>query len=297
MGTTSVETDRLLTDADFRVIRRLKKRAVEARDAEDEEQGEGLAMHMPNFDFMEERERLKRMTEAMREVELNYDDGEGEDEDADDEMDGEEEEELDFEGGEIIEEDEFEGAEEMLEDGEEEDDGDEEGAEEDDEEESEEGHQEVVVKGKKIEQIPKAVTKKVIVKKEIEINSSFYDDSDSSQDINEDYRNTFLSATSIYDPDKNKRRQTKDQIKVGKKEIRDEHKKLKLGNKMKERGRLTNNLKKKNNPFQMFIQKRRLKHRLDDLKKAERKTKSKLQRGHNPRKLGKAVGGGRKGGK
>ena len=114
VGTTSVETDRLLTDADFRVIRRLKKRALEARDAEDEEQGEGLAMHMPNFDFMEERERLKRMTEAMREEELNYDDGEGEDEDADDEMDGEEEEELDFEGGEIIEEDEFEGDEEML---------------------------------------------------------------------------------------------------------------------------------------------------------------------------------------
>ena len=55
-GMTSVKTDRLLTDADFRVILRLKNRALEARDGKDDEQGEGLAIHMPNFDFMEERE-------------------------------------------------------------------------------------------------------------------------------------------------------------------------------------------------------------------------------------------------
>lgn len=249
-------------------------------------------MHMPTFDYLEERQRLKNMTIDLQNAAEDDDEEYG-----DDEMsEGDEEEgELDFEGGEIIEEGDMEdGEEEMdLEDGEEEmdlEDGDEE---DDEDEEDEEGSQEVVVKGKKLEQKPK--DKKALAAKkkaEVEVNSSFYDDSDSSDEVRSDPRSTFLSASDIYDSQKNKRRQTREEIKLSKKDIRDDQKKLKLSSKIKERGRLTNNLKKKNNPFQMFIQKRRLQHRLDDLKKAERKTKGRIvQKGQRPRKLGRSFGG------
>lgn len=292
MGTKSIETERLLTDKDFKAIRRLKKRAAEDREAQNEKPNAGPAMHMPNFDFMEERERLKKMTAELKRAENALDHEDYGMEEADDELEGDEEdmeggEEMDLEDGEFIDESDMEeGDEEMLEE-------DLEGEEEmEEDEEDDEGSQEVVVQGKKIEQKPKKKeTTAAKRKQEVEINSSFYDDSDSSDAHNDDPRTTFLSANAIYDPDKIKRRQTKEQIKIGKQEIREEHKKLKLGHKMKERGRLTNNLKRKNNPFQMYIAKRRLQHRLEDLKRAARNTNSKLHKGKKPRKLGKAFGG------
>lgn len=297
MGTSNVECERLLTDEDFRKIRKLKKRAAEEKSLAHQNKSLGPSIHMPSFNFLEEREKLKKMTNEMNK---NEDSDEGMEE-ADDE--GEIIEGSDFEGEEGLEED-GEGMDEEdigdEEDGEmmfEEDaDGDEEGDEEDEEgeEEDEEEESEVVVKGKKIEKGNKKDRRKAkddneeIIEEE-EAGSSFFDDTESDEPF-DDPRTSFLSSTAIYDPDKVKKRMTLQDIKQGKKDNRDEHLKKKLGHKIKERGRLTNVQKRKNNPFQMFIQKKRLENRLKDLKSASRKTNKKLQKGMRPRSLGKAFG-------
>lgn len=297
MGTKAVECERLLTDEDFKKIKRLKKKAQEERELAKMNANSGPSIHMPTFDFLEERERLKKMTNDMEneafEDECSHDGAE----EGDDEMDMEGEEEIEFEDGDIVEEEDMEeesgsgeideeGDEEMMEEeleGEEEFEGDE----EDDLEEEDEEEETVVTKGKKIEK--KAVKKgKKKPVDDFEVNSSFYDDSESEE--LEDPSRAFLSSTAIYNPEKVKKRKTLDQIKNEKKEHREEQKQKKLSHKIKERGRLTNKLKKKNNPFQMFIQKRRMENRLKDLKKASKKIKSKLHKGHNPRKLGNKFG-------
>ena len=298
VGTTNIECERLLTDEDFKKIKRLKKRALEEKELAAKKKGSGPSIHMPSFDFLEEREKLKKMTHEMNEKFDQEEDDEDGAEEGDDEgeiiegsdFEGEEE----FEGGEegdeeamdeeIIEEDEM-----MFEDGDEEgdeeideDDGDEEG-----DEEMDDGD-EVVVKGKKIEKRPSEKKNKRDTE-DHEVSSSFYDDSESEESFS-DPRTSFLSTNAIFDPEKVKKRKTLQEIKQGKKENRDEHLKKKLGTKIKARGRLTNQQKKKNNPFQMFIQKKRLQNRLQDLKKASKRTQKKLHKGQKPRSLGKAFG-------
>lgn len=287
MGTTNVECERLLTDADFKKIRKLKKRALEEKQLALEEKEGGPSIHMPSFNFMEEREKLKKLTHEMNtrmDKEADYDgteeaDDEGEIiEGSDFEGDEEEFEEGDEEGmdeEEIIEEGDM-----MFEDGEEEDGDEEEGDEEDSE-------NEVVVKGKKIEKKPIDKKKRGEIVEEEEESSS---DLSESEEPFADPRTSFLSTSNIYDPDKNKRRKNLEEIKRGKRENREEHLKKKLGTKIKERGRLTNQQKKKNNPFQMFIQKKRLENRLKDLKSANKRTNKKLHKGQRPRSLGKTFG-------
>ena len=297
VGTSNVECERLLTDDDFKKIRKLKKRAIEEKLLAKQTKSTGPSIHMPTFNFLEEREKLKKMSLEMGQ---NFrDDGSGVEE-ADDE--DEIIEESDFEGdeesgegmeeeidGEMMLEDDGEGEDEIMEEGEEEDDIEEEGEEEDDEEEDN-----VHVKGKKLEVNKKksSMNKGEIREEEDdsegEEEDSSYDDSESEE--KPDPRNAFLATSSIFDPDKVKKRQTLQAIKQGKKDNRDEHLKKKLGHKIKERGRLTNVQKRKNNPYQMFIQKKRLDNRLKDLKSASRQTLKKLQKGQTPRRLGKAFG-------
>lgn len=134
------------------------------------------------------------------------------------------------------------------------------------------------------------VKKKRDMGPEEEPNSSFYDDSDESSESFGDPRTSFLSTSAIFDADKVKKRKTLQDIKQGKKDNRDEHLQKKIGHKIKARGRLTNQQKRKNNPYQMSIQKKRMENRLKDLKSASRKTNRKLQKGQRPRSLGKAFG-------
>lgn len=274
-----------------------------------------IAMHMPTFDFFEERNKLKEMTKQMNrqhmlEEEALSDENEGMDEE---EIDGEHEgmeegdEEEDFEGleegdEEMLEEGDMEGEEEF--DGEEEED-EEEGMEEEDDKPSKPvtKKQQPISKGKKIEAAQKGSKngKKHFREDEQEdvrddeasgdeVNSSFYDESESESE--EDPRNSFLSSSAIFDPNISKKRLTRDQIKLQKADNRAEHLSKKAGHKIKSRGRLTNQQKKKNNPYQMFIQKRRLDNRLKDLKKANKKgNKNMKQAGHTQsRKLGKTLG-------
>lgn len=190
-----------------------------------------------------------------------------------DELDGEEEEELDGE-----EEGELEGEEEEgLEDGE------------------EEAMLEEALPQEEGPRKKQAGAKKVVNELELaeeepnsdEVNSSFFDESD-SEDQPADPRSSFLSASAIYDKDKIRRKLTRDDIKKQKENNRDEQKAKKVGHKLKNRGRLTNQQKRKNNPYQMFIQKKRLQNRLIDLKKAQKKIAKKQQKGHCRARLGKS---------
>lgn len=278
MGTTNVECERLLTDADFKKIKRLKKRALEEKQLAALHSTSKPSIHMPDFDFTEERERLKKMAFDMNEKFENELDGA---EEADDE--GEEEGDEDQM---MLEDGDEEGGEEMDEDeGEEEDDGEEEGDEEDEEEED----TGVVVKGKKIEKKPvEKKKKKKDLEEEDNLNSSDFTDSEESEIA--DPRTSFLSNVNIFDPEKLKKRQSYQEIKQAKKDNREEHLTKKMGHKIKARGRLTNHAKRKNNPYQMSIQKKRLEGRLKDLKKASRSTTRKKQQGHKPRNLGKSFG-------
>lgn len=292
MGTKNIECERLLTDADFKKIKKLKKRAAEEKLLAAKNDNAGPSIHMPSFDFMEERERLKKMAQEMNERDSDHEEAMEEADDEGDVLEEDEFEGMDEEGGdgeegdeedlEGMDEEELEGSDNIeFEDGDEEEDGEEEEEEDDDEEDTN-----VVVKGKKIE-VKKKKNKRDL--EEPEVNSSFYDDSESEEELN-DPRAGFLSVNNIYDPERVKKRKNLQQIKQEKKENRDEHLKKKMGHKIKERGRLTNQQKKKNNPFQMFIQKKRLEGRLKDLKKANKHTQRKVQKGHTPRKLGKSFG-------
>ena len=308
VGTTGIECEKLFTDQDFRRIKRLRKRAEEEKRLAEESKKGYQPTPDRKFNFLEEREKLKRMThEIDRKFERKLDDDddegddEGEEEDGDEE--GEEEDEnMEFGDEEVMDEEEIEDGD--IE-GEEEEDGDEEGEGEDGEEEGEEEEgemdEEVVEKGrKKPEKVGKGRSRPnknefVADQNELdddddEINSSFFDESD-SVDIDES-RNTFLSASSIYNKDMIKRKTTRDQIKAQKAQNREEHLKLKVGHKIKNRGRLTNQQKKKNNPYQMFIQKKKLTSRLIDLKKAQKRIGKKLQKGHmrSGSRLGKGSG-------
>ena len=220
-----------------------------------------------------------REDERKEELEERYgkqaaDAGEGDEEE--DEADGEEE---DFEGEE----------EEMDEEGLEEGD---EGMEEDDDE----GMDEECLEGDEEEGAEEAMeteemdypTKVMNQRKmdEDEVNSSFWDSSSELPEI--DPATTFLPKQAIFDPSRNKRRLSRLEIKDQKAANREEFKELKLGTKIKARGHLTNNLKRKNNPYQMFIQKRRLQNRMIDLKKELKKNKSKKQQGHSRVKMGRA---------
>lgn len=289
-----MECERQLTDEDFRKIKKLKKRALEEKMLASRQKDHGPSIHMPSFDFLEEREKLKKMTQDMMQGMDEEGDSEGGLEEADDE-------------GEIIEGSEFEGEEEMDEGDEEAmdeegleegdmmfEEGDEEGDEEmdgleEEEDEDEEGESEVVVKGKKIEQVSKKRNKRG-AKEEEEANSSFYDSDSEDDESIADPRTSFLSTNAIFDPERVKKRKSYQEIKQGKKDNREEHLQKKMGHKIKARGRLTNQQKRKNNPFQMSIQKKRLESRLKDLKKASKKTQRKMQKGHKPRKLGKSFG-------
>ena len=60
-GSNNIECEMLLTDADFRKIKRLKKRQEEERMMKqmNGSANEQLAVHMPEFNFMEKRNELK----------------------------------------------------------------------------------------------------------------------------------------------------------------------------------------------------------------------------------------------
>ena len=220
MGTTNIECERLLTDADFKKIRKLKKRAIEEKQLASEARESGPSIHMPNFNFMEEREKLKKLTHEMN-TRMDRDSDAGAEE-ADDEGDLEGEEEDLEEGGEeamdeeIIEEEDME-FEEGDEEGDEEEgeEGDEEGDEEELEEDSE---NEVVVKGKKIEKRPidKKKRKESVEEEKEEESSS--EESESEEPF-ADPRTSFLSTVNIFDPDRVKKRATLQAIKQGKKII------------------------------------------------------------------------------
>lgn len=291
MGTASVECDRILTDDDFKMIKRLRRKQAEEKAAKNNPHtGAGPAMHMPGFDFLKERANLKMLSMGMqkkfeeehrREERLTAGGRSGMEEE---DLDGEEES-----GDEEIEEgdDEFEGMdEEGLEEGdEEEEDGDEEdGDEEGDEEELEIGEDD----GEIIEEADFEKMKSEDEDDSDMVGSSFYEESDDEFEPSAG----FLQASSILNRNTFKRKVTRDQVKLVKAEQREEHRKLKLGAKIKQRGRLTNRQKQKNNPYQMFIQKKRLQNRLKDLKKEHNQKKnSKLHKGHQrSNRLGKSSG-------
>jgi len=300
VGTASVECDRILTDQDFKMIKHLRKKQAEEQAAKNNPRtGAAPAIHMPEFDFLQERSKLKSMTQKMqrdfeedhrKEFRAQNRRGLMQEEDLDGEEEGDEED--DEEGDE-------EGDEEMLEgmdeeeldgdiEGEEEDDGDEEGDEEEDgdEEEIEIGEDE----GEIIEEADFEKMRSDDEDDSDMVGSSFYDESDSQEEFNPSAG--FLQSSSILNRDTFKRKVTKDQIKIVKAEQREEHKKLKLGAKIKQRGRLTNRQKQKNNPYQMFIQKKRLQNRLKDMKAEMKKKKnSRAQKGHQrSNRLGKGKG-------
>lgn len=297
MGTASVECDRILTDQDFKMIKHLRKKQAEEQAAKNNPRtGAAPAIHMPEFNFLEERSKLKSLTQKMQ---REFDEdlrqelrgsrrGQMEEEDDDADEEGEEEDE---EGGEEADEEMLEGMdEEDLEelDGEEEDGDDEDGDEEEDDGEEEE----LEIGEDEGEIIEEADFEKMKSDEEDSdmVGSSFYDESDSQEDFNPSAG--FLQSSSILNRDTFKRKITKDQIKLVKAEQREEHKKLKLGAKIKQRGRLTNRQKQKNNPYQMFIQKKRLQNRLKDLKSEMKKKKnSRAQKGHQrSNRLGKSKG-------
>jgi hypothetical protein len=299
VGTESIECDRILTDEDFKMMKRLRKqKAADTAEKNNPRLGAAPAIHMPDFDFLSERTKLKKLSQKMqrefeedhrreekaaRRLEAGEVDGEEEedDEDAEEEEFGEEEEleEAGMDEEEIEGEDEDGMDEEEIEDDgdEEEDDGEIEGDEEGDEEELEIGEDD----GEVIEKTATEDDDSDMV------GSSFYEESES-----EDFQPSsgFLQASSILNRDTFKRKVTRDQIKLVKAEQRDEHKKLKLGAKIKQRGRLTNRQKQKNNPYQMFIQKKKLQNRLKDLKKEQKMKKfSKNHKGHQrSNRLGKS---------
>jgi hypothetical protein len=274
------------------MMKRLRRKQAEANAEKNNPRiGAAPAIHMPDFDFLNERTKLKKLSQKMqREFEEDHrreerasmknEDAqeEGEEEDGDEEDFGEEEEvdeigmdEEDIEG---VEEDEMD--EEEI---------DEEGVDGDIEcEEEDEGDEEELEIGENDGEI---IEKTASEDDSDLVGSSFYEESES-----EEYQPSsgFLQASSILNRDTFKRKVTKDQIKLVKAEQRDDHKKLKLGAKIKQRGRLTNRQKQKNNPYQMFIQKKKLQNRLKDLKK-EQKTKknSKNFKGHQrSNRLGKS---------
>lgn len=293
MGTASIECDRILTDQDFKMIKHLRKKQAEDQAAKNNPRtGAAPAIHMPEFNFLEERTKLKSMTQKMqREFEEDHrkeyhaekrlaemvEENLGAEEAGDEEDDGDEE------GFERMDEEDLEEL-----DGEEEDDGDEEGDEEDDgdEEEIEIGEDE----GEIIEEADFEKIKSDDDDDSDMVGSSFYDESDSQAEFNPSAG--FLQSSSILNRDTFKRKVTKDQIKIVKAEQREEHKALKVGAKIKQRGRMTNRQKQKNNPYQMFIQKKRLQNRLTDMKAEMKKKKnSRAQKGHQrSNRLGKGKG-------
>lgn len=253
----NIETEQLLTDEDFKLIKKLKK--LKAQQKEEEEklkkgkqyESGGLASHQPDFDFTEERKKLKQKIALIKK---------GEAEEGDDEMEEEGEEEM-------------EGEEEGME-------------EEGEEEEGEEGEEGDMMAFEGVEGMD--IEEGEEENDEMDLDSIDIS-SDESQDITKP-SSTFLSPYSIYDPEKIKKKMTREDIKKQKTLNRNEHKQRKLGSKLKERGRLTNQQKKKNNPYQMFIQKKRLTRRLQDLKSAKKQTTRKLQKGHSRVKLGSGKG-------
>ena len=303
MGTKGIECERILTDADFKKIKRLKKRLEEEKAEKDRNENLGdFALHRPSFNFEEERRRLKSLEKT---IQQKFDRkstrdpssrGAPEEEEEEEVMDLEAAEEgddemLEFgeEEMEELDEEELEGLEEGEDDIEgEEEEGDFEGEEEDLEAGESDGMEEEEL------QAPKPAKQRQAAELEAEasnnsdeVNSSFFDESESSEQP-ADPRSSFLSASAIYDKDKIRRKLTRDDIKKQKERNRDEQKQKKVGHKLKNRGRLTNQQKRKNNPYQMFIQKKRLQNRLIDLKKAQKKIAKKQQKGHCRARLGKS---------
>jgi hypothetical protein len=280
----------------------MKKKIEEERaeKARNENLGD-FAIHRPNFNFEDERKRLKKLAVN---IQHKFDRKSTKDPSSrgapeeDDDMDLEAAEEgddemveLGEEEMELMDEDELEG---------EEEEGDAEGEEEGEEEEGlEDGEEEAMLEEaleqgegpKKKQAGPKKVVNELELAQEEpnsdEVNSSFFEESD-SEDEPADPRSSFLSASAIYDKDKIRRKLTRDDIRKQKERNRDEQKEKKVGHKLKNRGRLTNQQKRKNNPYQMFIQKKRLQNRLIDLKKAQKKIAKKQQKGHCRARLGKS---------
>jgi hypothetical protein len=316
VGTNGIECERILTDADFKKIKRMKKKLEEekAEKAKNENLGD-YALHRPAFNFEDERRRLKSLEVSIQQKfdrKSTRDPSsrgapEDEEEEEEEDMDLEAAEEgddemLEFEEGELEgeeEEGDLEGEDEEL-DGEEEE-GDEEGGfdgEEEDLEEAgsggmeEEELEEPQPSSKKRQAAaPRKAEKQPSLSEEgsnsDEVHSSYFDESESEEQPM-DPRSTFLSASAIYDRDKIRRKLTRDDIKKQKERNRDEQKQKKVGHKLKNRGRLTNQQKRKNNPYQMFIQKKRLQNRLIDLKKAQKKIAKKQQKGHCRARLGRS---------
>jgi hypothetical protein len=217
----------------------------------------------------EREERYGKQTAEVDEGDEEEADGEEEEYEGDEEMD---EEGMDEDGDEEMDEEEL---------------GDEEGMDEEDlggEEEEGEGNEEGEMDEEGMDYPTKVMNQRKM--DEDEVNSSFWDSSSELPEI--DPTNTFLPKQAIYDPSRVKRRMSRLEIKDQKAANREEFKELKLGTKIKARGHLTNNLKRKNNPYQMFIQKRRLQNRMIDLKKELKKKKKNKQQGHSRVKMGRA---------
>ncbi len=283
----------------------MKKKIEEekAEKAKNENMGD-YSLHRPGFNFEEERRRLKKLE---LNIQQKFDRKSTKDPSSRGapEEDDQVEEDIDLEAAE-------EGDDEMLEFDEDELEGDEEGEEEELDGEEEEGdfdgEEEELQAGESgmeeeelDEPNPNKKNGKPNAAKKIldeinlseaasnsdEVNSSFFDESE-SEEPPADPRSTFLSASAIFDKDKIRRKLTRDDIKKQKERNRDEQKQKKIGHKLKDRGRLTNQQKRKNNPYQMFIQKKRLQSRLIDLKKAQKKIAKKQQKGHCRARLGKS---------
>ena len=310
MGTKGIECERILTDADFKKIKRLKKRLEEEKAEKDRNENLGdFALHRPSFNFEEERRRLKSLEKT---IQQKFDRkstrdpssrGAPEEEEEEEVMDLEAAEEgddemLEFgeEEMEELDEDDIEGEEGEDDIEGEEEEGDFEGEEEDLEAGESDGMEEEELQAPKPAKQRQAAGPARQLRNELEaeasnnsdeVNSSFFDESESSEQP-ADPRSSFLSASAIYDKDKIRRKLTRDDIKKQKERNRDEQKQKKVGHKLKNRGRLTNQQKRKNNPYQMFIQKKRLQSRLIDLKKAQKKIAKKQQKGHCRARLGKS---------
>ena len=201
----------LLTDADFKKIKRLKKRQEDERLMKQANgpKNEQLAVHMPGFNFMEKRNELKMMTNAMRkkmdqeeEEGLEEGDEEGDEEGEEGDEEGMDEEDMGDEEGE--EEGEY-----MDEEGEEEDDGEEEGGMEEEELDlyrKPSGNNKKKAPNTKNSKKFKEDEVKEAEPQEDEINSSFFDESDEENDP----RAGFLSSNAIFDPEVSKKRATRD---------------------------------------------------------------------------------------
>jgi hypothetical protein len=265
----AVEEDRLLTDEDFKRIRKLRKKKILEKIANRNRQDAELerADFMPSFDILAEVKKAKVKAAIKMRLKGKEEGGlEGIDEEDLDELNDEDliemlsEDEFDelIEGGEGMEEEDFEGLEESM--------GEEEGSE--------------------LSEMEKAHIDYSAEENELSDDSIDLDDI-SDEDINEQAEKErlklgFLRESDIRQKILNKRQK----IELSKQENKEKMAGRKMGLKLKERGRTTNDAKQKSKPFMMMQAKAKGRALNNDLINMTSKVKTlKNQLGHISKRL------------